>query len=278
MAIKTYKPTTPGRRGMTSDAFSDITKKKPEKSLTSILKKRAGRNVSGRITVRRRGGGAKRKYRVVEFKTLVGKKAAVKAIEYDPTRSARLALLELPDGKKTYIIAPQKVKVGKILEFGPKAELKTGNRLPLSNIPVGTVIYNVELVLGKGAQLARSAGTSAQLVAREGDWAHIKLPSGEIRLVDQRCHASIGVVSNPDHSNIKIGKAGRVRHMGRRPKVRGKAMNPVDHPHGGGEGRQSIGLIHPKTPWGAPALGLVTRKRNKPSNKMIVRKRKKKKR
>ena len=276
MAIKTYKPTTPGRRGMTSDAFSDITKKKPERSLTVSLKKRAGRNDQGKITVRRRGGGAKRQYRIVEFKTLEGKKAVVKAIEYDPVRSARLALLEIEGGKKVYIVAPQKIKTGKTLEFGSGAEIRTGNRLPLSNIPVGTVIYNIELVLGKGAQLARSAGTSAQLVAREGNFAHIKLPSGEIRLVDQRCHASIGAVSNPDHSNIKIGKAGRVRHMGRRPKVRGKAMNPVDHPHGGGEGAQPIGLVHPKTPWGAPALGKVTRKRNKPSNKMIVRKRKKK--
>lgn len=275
MANKVFKPTTPGRRGMTGDSFSDITKKKPEKSLTAVLNRKAGRNAHGRITVRHRGGGAKRKYRIIEFKNLEGK-AKVLAIEYDPVRSARIALIEKEDGKKAYIIAPQGVGVGKSLEFGEKAEVRKGNRLPLSKIPVGTFIYNVELIPGKGGQMARSAGTSVQLLAKEENKAHLKLPSSEIRLVDVRCSASIGVVSNPEHSNIKIGKAGRKRHMGIRPTVRGKAMNPVDHPHGGGEGAQPIGMKHPKTPWGAPALGFITRKRNKPSNKMIVRRRKKK--
>lgn len=276
MAIKVYKPTTPGRRGMTSDAFTDITKKKPEKALTVTLKKKAGRNAQGKITVRHRGGGAKRKYRIIEFGSIENKKAIVEAIEYDPNRSARIALIKFEDGKKAYIIAPQGMIVEKKLEFGAEADVKTGNRMPLSKIPVGTTIHNVEIILGKGAQLARSAGTSAQLVAREGAYGHVKLPSGEIRLVDVRCYASVGAVSNPDHSNIKIGKAGRKRHMGIRPTVTGKSMNPVDHPHGGGEGHQPIGMKHPKTPWGAAALGLVTRKRNKPSNKYIVRKRKKK--
>lgn len=274
MAVKIYKPTTPARRGMTSSTFSEVTKKKPEKSLVKALKKKAGRNVHGRITVRHRGGGAKRKYRVVEFGNLEGKKAKVLAIEYDPNRTARIALIEFDTGEKAYVVAPQKIKVGGKIEFGEGTEIKIGNRMPLKKIPVGTFIYNVEIMPGTGAKLARSAGTSAQLLAREGRYAHVKLPSGEIRLVDVEGSANIGVVSNPDQGNIKVGKAGRKRHMGIRPTVRGKAMNPVDHPHGGGEGAQPIGLTHPKTPWGAPALGKVTRKRNKPSNKMIIRKRK----
>lgn len=274
MAIKIYKPTTPGRRGMTGDTFSDITKKKPEKSLTVTLKSKAGRS-NGKIAVRHRGGGVKRKYRIIEFGLLPGK-VKVTAIEYDPVRSARIALVETETGKKAYIIAPQGIRVGSVLDFGENAEVRTGNRMPISKIPTGTILYNLELIPGRGAQIARSAGTGAQLLAKEGKFAHVKLPSGETRLIEVSCYASIGPVSNPEHAIIKIGKAGRKRHMGIRPSVRGKAMNPVDHPHGGGEGQQSIGLKHPKTPWGAPALGKITRKRNKLSNKFIVRKRKKK--
>lgn len=276
MAIKTYKPTTNGRRGMTSDAFLDITKKSPEKSLVVTKKKKAGRNSQGKITVRHQGGGAKRKIRLVEFKNGIAGKAKVVAIEYDPGRSARIALLEGENGRKFYIVAPQKLAVGKTLTFGPEAEIRIGNRMPISRIPAGTVVYNVELAPGTGARIARSAGTGAQILAKEERYAHVKLPSGEVRLIDLSAQASVGVVSNPDHQNIKIGKAGRVRHMGKRPTVRGKSMNPVDHPHGGGEGLQSIGLIHPKTPWGAPALGFKTRNRKKKSSDLIVRRRKKK--
>lgn len=276
MAIKSYKPTTPARRGMTSDAFLDITKKDPEKSLLAPLKKKAGRNAQGKITVRHRGGGAKRMYRVVEFKNSVSGKAKVLAIEYDPNRSARLALIEDEKGKRFYIISPQKLTVGKSVDFSGEGEVRSGNRMPLKKIPVGTIVYNVELSPGNGARIARSAGTSVQILAKEGRFAHLKLPSGEVRLIDINSEASIGAVSNPDHANIKIGKAGRKRYMGIRPTVRGKAMNPVDHPHGGGEGNTSIGLKHPKTPWGMPALGFKTRNRKKKSGKLIVRGRKKK--
>lgn len=276
MAIKTYKATTNGRRGMTSDAFLDITKKTPEKSLTTVAKKNSGRNNQGKITTRHRGGGAKRKLRIVEFKNGIVGKAKVLSIEYDPTRSARIALVEDSSNKKFYIVAPQKMEVGKILTFGDDAEIRIGNRMPIAKIPAGTVVYNVELVPGGGARMARSAGTSAQILAKEERYAHVKLPSGEVRLVELSCQASVGVVSNPDHGNIKVGKAGRKRHMGFRPTVGGKQMNPVDHPHGGGEGHQPIGLIHPKTPWGAPALGFKTRNRKKKSNDLIVRRRKKK--
>ncbi|MCL4387166.1 MAG: 50S ribosomal protein L2 [Patescibacteria group bacterium] len=275
MAIKKLKPVTSAQRGMTKDAFEDITKKTPEKSLVRIAKKSAGRNAQGKITVRHRGGGAKRKYRMVSFKNPVIGRVKVVAIEYDPNRSARLALVETEDGKKYYVIAPQKVKVGGTIEFGEEAEVRIGNRLPLAKIPTGTVVYNVELVPGGGAKLARSAGTSVQILAKEGRFAHLKLPSGEVRLIEAAAYASVGMVSNPDHANIKIGKAGRKRHMGIRPTVLGKSMNPVDHPHGGGEGHSPVGLTQPKTPWGAPALGFKTRNRKKKSNKLIIKSRKK---
>lgn len=275
MGIKVLKPTSNARRGMSVDDFKDITKKSPEKALTAPIKKKAGRNAQGKITVRHRGGGVKRAYRLVDFKLLENVKAVVDAIEYDPNRSARIALIKKEDGKKLYIIAPAGLRVGAKLVFGDEAEIRTGNRKALKDIPVGTIVYNVELFPGKGGQIARSAGTKAQLMAKEGGMTQIKLPSGEIRVVPENCLASIGVVSNTEHSNIKIGKAGRTRHMGFRPTVRGKAMNPVDHPHGGGEGGTSIGLKHPKTPWGVAALGLKTRNRKKQSNGLIIRSRKK---
>lgn len=275
MGIKVLKPTSNARRGMSVDDFKDITKKSPEKALTAPIKKKAGRNAQGKITVRHRGGGVKRAYRLVDFKLLENVKAVVEAIEYDPNRSARIALIKKEDGKKLYIIAPAGLRVGAKLVFGDEAEIRTGNRKALKDIPVGTIVYNVELFPGKGGQIARSAGTKAQLMAKEGGMTQIKLPSGEIRVVPENCLASIGVVSNTEHSNIKIGKAGRTRHMGFRPTVRGKAMNPVDHPHGGGEGGTSIGLKHPKTPWGVAALGLKTRNRKKQSNGLIIRSRKK---
>ena len=275
MAVKVLKPTSNARRGMSVDDFSDITKKFPEKSLKIAIKNKAGRNSQGKITVRHRGGGARRAYRLVNFKLLGDEKAIVVAIEYDPNRSARIALLEKRDGTKFYMVAPAGMIVGAEIAFGKEAEVKVGNRKYLRDIPVGTTIFNIELFPGKGGQIARSAGTKAQLMAKEGGMTQVKLPSGEIRLISDGCLASIGIVSNPEHSNIKIGKAGRKRHMRIRPTVRGKAMNPVDHPHGGGEGGTSIGLKNPKTPWGVPALGLKTRNRKKLSSRLIIRSRKK---
>jgi large subunit ribosomal protein L2 len=278
MPIKTYKPTSPGRRGMSVSTFEEITKTKPEKSLLAPLRKKAGRNVRGKITVRHRGGGHKRRYRLVDFKRdKFGIPARVISIEYDPNRSARIALLTYADGEKRYIIAPLGLMVGSVLMAGPEAEIRVGNALPLANIPVGAVIHNIELQQGRGGQLVRSAGTSAQLVAKEGKYAHVRLPSGEVRLIPQQCMATIGQVGNTDHGNISLGKAGRKRHRGWRPAVRGSAMSPRDHPHGGGEGRAPIGMPSPKSPWGKPTLGKKTR-RNKATDKWILRRRRKKKR
>ena len=278
MAVKVFKPKTPGQRHKTSYTFEEITKTTPERKLTVIRKQHAGRNTLGRITVRHRGGGARRQIRLIDFKRdKVNIPAKVAAIEYDPNRTARLALLFYADGEKRYIIAPIGVKVGDTLMSGARAEIRPGNNLPLANIPIGTNIHAIELQPGKGAQMVRSAGTSAQLLAKEGKYAQIRMPSGEVRLVLQECGASIGQVGNVEHSNIKLGKAGRKRHMGRRPEVRGTAMSPRDHPHGGGEGRTGIGMPGPKTPWGKPALGYKTR-RNKRTNGMIVRQRSKSKR
>jgi large subunit ribosomal protein L2 len=278
MPIKTYKPTSPGRRGMSVSTFEEITKTKPEKSLLAPLRKKAGRNVRGKITVRHRGGGHKRRYRLVDFKRdKFGIPARVISIEYDPNRSARIALLTYADGEKRYVIAPLGLMVGSVLMAGPEAEIRVGNALPLANIPVGVVIHNIELQQGRGGQLVRSAGTSAQLVAKEGKYAHVRLPSGEVRLIHQQCMATIGQVGNTDHGNISLGKAGRKRHRGWRPTVRGSAMSPRDHPHGGGEGKAPIGMPSPKSPWGKPTLGKKTR-RNKATDKWIVRRRRKKKR
>ena len=278
MAVKKYKPTTPGQRGMTGYTFEEITKKTPERSLIIPLRKSGGRNAHGRVTVRHRGGGHRRFIRIIDFKRdKLGVPARVAAIEYDPNRTARLALLFYADGAKRYIIAPLGVKVGEMLMSGPDAEVKVGNALPIANIPVGTMVHNIEMKEGKGAQMVRSAGASAQVLAKEGDYAQIRLPSGEVRLIRQACYATIGQVGNVDHSNIKLGKAGRKRHMGIRPTVRGSAMNPNDHPHGGGEGRQPIGMPSPKSPWGKPTLGYKTR-RNKDTDKYIVRRRNKGKR
>lgn len=278
MAVKKYKPTTPGQRGMTGYTFEEITKSKPERSLTRPLTKSGGRNAYGRITVRHRGGGHRRQLRVVDFKRdKVGIPASVAAIEYDPNRTARLALLNYADGEKRYIIAPLDLRVGDKVLSGPTAEIRPGNCMPISNIPVGTMVHNIELYEGRGGQLVRSAGGSAQLLAKEGDYAQIRLPSGEVRLIRQACTATIGQVGNVDHGNIKLGKAGRKRHLGVRPTVRGSAMSPRDHPHGGGEGRQPIGMPSPKSPWGKPTLGKKTR-RNKKTDKFIVRRRGKKRR
>jgi len=278
MAVKIYKPKTPGQRHRTSYTFEEITKDRPERSLLVTGKKTAGRNALGRVTVRHRGGGSKRQIRVVYFlRNKAGIPAKVSAIEYDPNRTARLALLVYADGEKRYILAPLGVKVGDVLVSGAQAEIKPGNNLPLANIPVGTTIHAIELQPGKGAQIGRSAGSSAQLLAKEGKYAHVRMPSGEVRLVLQECSASIGQVGNVDHSNVKLGKAGRARHMGLRPEVRGTAMSPRDHPHGGGEGRTSIGMPGPKTPWGKPTLGYKTRT-NKRTDKMIIRHRSKAKR
>lgn len=278
MAVKVYKPKTPGQRHKTSYTFEEITKKRPERSLTTPQRKSAGRNSLGRVTVRHRGGGSKRQIRIVDFRReKMGIPARVAAIEYDPNRTARLALLFYADGEKRYILAPIGVRVGDTLLSGPGAEIRPGNNLPLANIPIGTTVHAIEMHPGKGAQIGRSAGTSAQLLAKEGKYAHIRMPSGEVRLVLQDCSASIGQVGNVDHGNIKLGKAGRKRHMGRRPEVRGSAMSPRDHPHGGGEGRTSIGMPGPKTPWGKPTLGYKTR-RNKRTNDMIIRHRSKAKR
>ncbi len=274
MAIKKYKPTSPARRHMTVSAFEEITKKEPEKSLLVTLKSKAGRNDDGRITVRHQGGGVKRKYRIIDFKRdKDGVPAKVAAIEYDPNRSANIALLHYVDGEKRYIISPNGLKVGQMVESGPDSDIKVGNALPLRNIPTGTVIHNIELRAGKGGQLVRSAGNSAQLMAKEGNYVTVRLPSGEVRMVRAECKATIGQVGNTDHENITIGKAGRKRHMGFRPTVRGSVMNPNDHPHGGGEGRAPIGRPSPVTPWGKPTLGYKTRKKKNESDKYIVKRR-----
>ncbi|MGI6651325.1 MAG: 50S ribosomal protein L2 [Limnochordia bacterium] len=275
MAIKKYKPTTPGRRNMTGYTFEEITKKEPEKSLTVSLTSTGGRNAEGRITARHRGGGHKRKYRIIDFKrNKDGVPAKVAAIEYDPNRSARIALLHYLDGEKRYILAPAGLQVGDMVESGPEADIKVGNALPLANIPVGSVVHNIELQPGKGAQMVRSAGTAAQLMAKEGKYATLRLPSGEFRMVLQACRATLGQVGNVEHENMVVGKAGRSRYLGKRPHVRGVVMNPVDHPHGGGEGKAPIGRPGPVTPWGKPALGSRTRKK-KASDSLIVRRRKK---
>lgn len=274
MGIKTYKPYTPSRRQMSGSDFSEITKKAPEKSLVVSLQKNSGRNNQGKITVRHRGGGSRRKYRLVDFKRKKdGIQANVLAIEYDPNRTANIALICYADGEKSYILAPAGLKVGMKIMNGPEAEVRLGNCLPLSEIPVGTLIHNIELYPGKGGQMVRSAGNSAQLMAKEGKYATLRLPSGEMRMVPVVCRATIGTVGNADHNLINIGKAGRKRHMGIRPTVRGSVMNPNDHPHGGGEGKTGIGRPGPSTPWGKPALGLKTRKKNKQSNKLIIRRR-----
>ena len=274
MGIRTYNPYTPSRRHMTGSDFSEITKSTPEKSLTVSKNSKAGRNAQGKITVRHRGGGAKRKYRIIDFKRYKdGIPATVKSIEYDPNRTANIALICYADGQKAYIIAPNGLQVGAVLMNGPEAEIKLGNCLPLAQIPVGTMVHNVELHPGKGGQLVRSAGNAAQLMAKEGKYATLRLPSGEMRLVPIQARATVGQVGNIDHELINIGKAGRKRHMGIRPTVRGSVMNPNDHPHGGGEGRAPVGRSGPMTPWGKPALGYKTRKKNKHSNKMIVRRR-----
>ena len=275
MAIKTYKPTTPSRRHMTVSAFDGIDKKaKPERSLLENLKKNAGRNSYGRITVRHRGGGNKRKYRIIDFKRDKHDMfATVLRLEYDPNRSANIALLEYEDGERRYILAPVGLKAGDKVESGVNADIKEGNALPLSSIPVGTMIHNIELHPGNGAQLVRSAGTAAQLMAKEGNDAQIRMPSGEVRIVRTNCMATIGQVGNIDHANINIGKAGRKRHMGWRPTVRGSVMNPNDHPHGGGEGRAPVGRPGPVTPWGKPAMGYKTRKKKNPTSKFIVKRR-----
>ena len=271
MAVKTYKPTTPSRRNMTTPSFAEITKKTPEKSLLTVLKKNAGRNNTGRITVRHHGGGNKKKYRIIDFKRAYSEGAnKVIGIEYDPNRTAYIMLLEDENGKKSYAIAPDGVTVGTLLYSGEKADIKPGNVLPISAIPVGTVIHSIELYPGRGAQLVRSAGAAAQLMAKENGMAQIRLPSGEVRLVRLDCKATIGQVGNLEHENIKIGKAGKKRHMGIRPTVRGSVMNPCDHPHGGGEGRSPIGRPGPVTPWGKPALGYKTRNKKARTNKFIV--------
>ncbi|MCR4672198.1 MAG: 50S ribosomal protein L2 [Lachnospiraceae bacterium] len=274
MGIKTYNPYTPSRRHMTGSDFSEITKSTPEKSLVVSKNKTAGRNAQGKITVRHRGGGSRRKYRIIDFKRYKDDvPATVKAIEYDPNRSANIALICYADGQKAYILAPNGLTVGTTIMNGPNAEVKVGNCLPLSGIPVGTLVHNVELYPGRGGQLVRAAGNAAQLMAKEGKYATLRLPSGEMRMVPIEARATVGQIGNIDHELINIGKAGRKRHMGIRPHVRGSVMNPNDHPHGGGEGRAPIGRPGPMTPWGKPALGYKTRKKHKKSNKMIVRRR-----
>jgi large subunit ribosomal protein L2 len=271
MPIKKYNPTSPARRFMTVSTFDDIKRKKPEKSLTSPLKKKGGRNSYGRITVRHKGGGAKQKYRIIDFKRdKDGIKARVAAIEYDPNRTANIALLHYEDGEKRYIPAPVNLKEGDIIESGENADIKPGNALLLKNIPLGTMIYNIELKPGKGGQLVRAAGVSAQLMAKEKEYAQVRLPSGEVRYISMNCRASVGQLSNIENENITLGKAGRKRWLGVRPTVRGSVMNPVDHPHGGGEGKASIGKPGPVTPWGKPTIGLKTRNKNKKSDKFIV--------
>ena len=276
MPTKVYKPTSPGRRDMSVSTFEEISERKPQKALLRPLKQRAGRNAQGRITVRHRGGGHKRRYRLIDFKRdKFGVPGRVASIEYDPNRSARIALVSYVDGDKRYIIAPLGLKVGDMVMSGPEAEIQVGSALPITNIPVGTTIHNVELHMGKGGQLARAAGTSAQLLAKEGRYAQVRLPSGEVRLVHIECMASIGQVGNTEHGNISLGKAGRKRWLGFRPSVRGSAMDPASHPHGGGEGRSPIGMPSPKSPWGKPTLGKKTR-HNKATDKWIVRRRRKK--
>src|SRR2546421_3181204 len=276
MPIRQYRPTSPGRRGMSVSTFEEITKTKPEKSLTVKLQKHAGRDNQGKITTRHRGGGAKRAYRIIDFKrNKLGVPAKVATIEYDPNRTARIALLHYKDGEKRYILAPLGLRVGDLLMSGPEAPVRAGNSLPLQRIPVGSTIHNIELTLGRGGQLVRSAGTAAQLLAKEGDYAVIRMPSGELRRVHVRAVATLGQVGNLEHENESGGKAGRTRWLGRRPEVRGSTMNPVDHPHGGGEGKTGPGG-NPKTPWGAPALGYRTRKPKKASEKLIIRRREKK--
>jgi large subunit ribosomal protein L2 len=278
MPVKKYKPVTPGTRGMTGYTFDEITKSVPERSLLMPLRKSGGRNAQGRVTVRHRGGGHRRNIRIVDFKREKHNiSAKVAAIEYDPNRTARLALLFYADGEKRYIIAPLDLKVGDTVMTGAGAEIRSGNALPISNIPVGTLIHNIEIKEGRGGQMVRSAGGAAQLLAKEGDFAQIRMPSGEVRLIYQTCYATIGQIGNLDHGNVKLGKAGRKRHKGVRPTVRGSAMSPRDHPHGGGEGRQPIGLAGPKSPWGKPTLGYKTR-RNKKTDQFIVRRRSKKSR
>jgi len=273
MGIKQYKPTSPGRRGATGQTFEEITKHKPEKALTVPLKKKAGRNAQGRVTVRHRGGGAKRQLRIIDFKRdNFGVPGKVAAIEYDPNRSARIALIHFVNGDKRYILWPVGLKVGDTVMSGPEAEIRPGNALPLKNMPLGTAVHNVELYLKRGGQMVRSAGASAQLLAKEGDYVLLRLPSGEVRKVLADCIATIGQVGNVEHSQMKLGRAGRSRLLGRRPQVRGSAMNPRDHPHGGGEGKAGIGMPGPKTPWGKPALGYRTRRR-KDTDKYIVRRR-----
>ncbi len=278
MPVKKYKPTSPGRRDMTGHTFEEITRSKPEKSLLTDLRKRAGRNNTGRITVRHRGGGHKRRYRIIDFKRNKFDCAAeVVSIEYDPNRSARIALLQYEDSEKRYIVAPLGLQVGDHIENGPEADIRPGNALPLRNIPVGMMVHNIELEPGRGGQMARAAGTSAQILAKEGAYVTLRLPSGEMRLVNQNCMATLGQVGNTDHGNIKLGKAGRKRWLGWRPTVRGSAMDPASHPHGGGEGRSPIGMPGPKTPWGKPARGHKTR-HNKRTEKYIVRRRGRKRR
>ncbi|MBI4202591.1 MAG: 50S ribosomal protein L2 [Chloroflexi bacterium] len=276
MPLKTFTPITPSRRGAVLPSFEEITKDKPERSLTTHLKRHAGRNFRGKITVRHRGGGSKRAYRIIDFKrNKFGVPGKVTAIEYDPNRSSRIALVQYADGDKRYILAPNVLKVGDKIESGPDADIKVGNALPLSNIPTGTMVHNIELHPGRGGQIVRSAGGSAQVLAREENYTLVRLPSGEMRRFLNRCMATIGQLGNLDHKNVKSGKAGRIRHLGRRPQVRGSAMTPRDHPHGGGEGRSPIGMPGPKTPWGKPALGKKTRN-NKRTDNMIVRGRKQK--
>ncbi len=275
MAIKTYKPVTPSRRHMTVSGFEGVDKHvRPERSLTETVKKHAGRNSYGRITVRHHGGGNKQKYRVIDWKrSREGEDATVQRLEYDPNRSAFIALIQYPDGEKAYILAPAGLSVGDTVESGPAADIKPGNCLPLANIPVGTFIHNVEMYPGKGAQLVRAAGNAAQLMAKEGNMATIRMPSGEMRKIRLECRATVGQVGNADHANVDIGKAGRKRHMGWRPTVRGSVMNPVDHPHGGGEGKAPVGRPGPVTPWGKPTLGYKTRKKKNASDKFIVKRR-----
>lgn len=278
MAVKNYKPTSPGRRGMSGATFEEITKDKPERALIRFRRRKGGRNARGRITVRHRGGGSRRFTRTVDFKRdKRGIPARVAAVEYDPNRSARLVLLHYVDGEKRYIVAPLGLGVGDTVLSGPEAEIRPGNSLPLANIPLGTLVHNIEMQEGRGGQLVRSAGTAAQVLGKEGAFAAVRLPSGEVRRIRQTCYATIGEVGNADHSNIKLGKAGRKRHLGIRPTVRGSAMSPRDHPHGGGEGRQPIGLPGPKSPWGKPTLGYRTR-RNKKSDPYILRRRSRRRR
>ncbi len=277
MAIKKYKPTSAGMRGMSVLDYSELSKGKPEKSLTENLKRKGGRNARGIITVRHRGGGAAKRYRIIDFKrNKDGIPAKVFSIEYDPNRSANIALLHYADGEKRYILAPNGLKVGDTVESGPDADIVVGNALPLANIPVGTMVHNIELKAGKGGQLVRTAGAEAQLMAKEGKFAQLRLPSGEFRLIHLTCRATVGQVGNLEHELINVGKAGKTRHMGKRPHVRGSAMNPVDHPHGGGEGRAPIGRPAPMTPWGKKSQGVKTRNKKKHSSKYIVRSRKKK--